>query len=578
MDGITLAAARAELAGKIIGAKIEKIYQPEKDELLLLLRGGHRLLLSANASRGRVQLTRAGRQNPAEPPMFCMLMRKYLTGGKVLSLSQPGFDRILHIAVEAQDELGDLSTFTLIVEIMGKYSNIVLVKEDGVIVDAIRHVTPALSSVRVLMPGVPYEAPPSQGKADPTEADEAAVAQLLSETSAPLGRAILSLWAGLSPAAAAEIALRAAGTDAIAFDELDEAHRTMAVRRIAAFFAAIREGEFSPTLVLNDYGDPLAFFPYDPSQYAPQFKQSYPSVSETMDVFYDLRERTDRIRQKGASLHRILANNIERCQKKLAIQQDILRQSEKMEQYRLFGELLTANAYQLERGAKSASVQNYYDENLATVTIALDPTLSPSANAQKYYKRYNKAKAAYDMADGQIAQITEELAYLEGQINNLENCTEENELAEIREELIREGYAKAEKGRKRPPKLAKTRPLHYLSSDGTDIFVGKNNVQNDDLTLRFADGDDVWMHTKNIPGSHVIVKSAAPSEQTLREAALLAAWHSKARTSAQVPVDYTPRKYVKKPSGSKPGFVIYSTNRTLYATPDEGAVKALRLV
>ena len=223
-------------------------------------------------------------------------------------------------------------------------------------------------------------------------------------------------------------------------------------------------------------------------------------------------------------------------------------------------------------------MQNYYSEDLSTVTIPLDPTLSPSANAQRYYKKYNKAKAAYDMADGQIAEITEELEYLEGQLNNLENCTEENELAEIREELIREGYVRPEKGRKRPPKIAQTKPLHYLSSDGTDIFVGKNNVQNDYLTLRFADGDDIWMHTKKIPGSHVIIKSAAPSETTLREAALLAAWHSKARTSAQVPVDYTPRKYVKKPSGSKPGFVIYTTNRTLYATPDEGTVKALRLV
>jgi len=578
MDGITLAAARTELVQKIVGAKIEKIYQPEKDELLLLLRGGHRLLLSANAARGRVQLTRAGRQNPAEPPMFCMLMRKHLTGGRVLSLTQPGFDRILHIAVEAQDELGELSTFTLIMEIMGKHSNIVLIKEDGTIVDAIRHVTPAISSVRVLMPGVRYEAPPAQDKADPTEADEETIRRMLETSSAPLGRAILSLWSGLSPAAASEIACRAAGSDAACFTEFDEARRAIAAGRIAGFFDGIRRGEFYPTLVLNDYGDPVSFFPYDPMQYASQFKRSYDSISETMDVFYDLRERADRIRQKGASLHRILTNNVERCCKKLAIQQDILRQSERMEQYRLFGELLTANAYQLERGARSATVQNYYSEDLSAVTIPLDPTLSPSANAQRYYKKYNKAKAAYDMADGQIAEITEELEYLEGQLNNLENCTEENELAEIREELIREGYVRPEKGRKRPPKIAQTKPLHYLSSDGTDIFVGKNNVQNDYLTLRFADGDDIWMHTKKIPGSHVIVKSAAPSETTLREAALLAAWHSKARTSAQVPVDYTPRKYVKKPSGSKPGFVIYTTNRTLYATPDERAVKALRLV
>lgn len=577
MDGLTLAASLREMEAKLIGARIEKIYQPERDELLLTLRGGHKLLLSAHAANGRVQLTRQTRQNPAEPPMFCMLLRKYIQNGRVSGFSQPGFDRVLHMEISAADELGFPTTYQLIAEIMGKHSNIVLVK-DGVIVDAIRHVTPSISSVRVLMPGVPYCPPPAQNKADPRDATPDSIRDALcGMPSVPLGRAVLSLWSGLCPAAATEIASRVLSPDA-AFTELDSIRQDLCVNRIYDFFQSVKNGEFHPTLTVNRFGEPQAFFAYDPTGVSADAKKHFDVPSAMLDEYFGLREKAELTRRKGHAISRVLQNNIERCRKNLAQQQEILLSADKMEQCRLFGELLIANAHAIKKGATKARVVNYYDEQGATVEIPLDPALSAAQNAQKYYKRYNKLSAAYGMAKERMALIQSELTYLEGQLENLNNCTEDNELLEIREELIREGYVRPEKGRKRPPKIAESKPWHYIASDGTDIFVGKNNLQNDRLTLRDAAPDDIWLHTKDIPGSHVILKSANPSETALHEAAMLAAWHSQARNSAQVPVDYTPRRFVKKPSGSRPGFVIFSTNRTLFVTPDEEQVKSLKQV
>jgi len=576
MDGLSLAAVCKELNDSVLGARIEKIYQPEKDELLLHLRSGRRLLLSANASHCRVQLTAIKRSNPAEPPMFCMLMRKYLTNGRIASVRQIGLDRILVIDIAATDDLGEPTTFSLIAEIMGKHSNVVLVKADGTIVDAIRHVTPAISTVRVLMPGVPYEYPPAQSKLNPVEVTKEQVYEALSAAPGRLDKAILSNFAGISPAVAAEVAEQAAGDAFTAFSALDGARKALCASRVYAFFENIAKGSFAPTLVVDDYGDPLSYFAYDTPSVAPRNKRRFESMSAALDEYFGMRERADRIRQKSAGIRRILQNHIERCQKKLALQQENLQSADIMEQNRLFGELLTANAFRAERGMHEMTVVNYYDPEQKEITIPLDPSLSVSANAQKYFKKYNKQRAAYDMATDQIAKIQEELDYLEGLLANLDNCAEENDLAEIREELIREGYVRPE--REKHPKTPASKPLHYVSEDGIDIFVGKNNLQNDRLTLREADPEDIWLHTKNIPGSHVIVKSKNPPETTLKQAAMLAAWHSRAKHSAQVPVDYTPRKYVKKPSGARPGFVIYTTNKTLYVTPEESAVRAIQRV
>lgn len=576
MDGLSLAAVCKELNDSILGARIEKIYQPEKDELLLHLRSGRKLLLSANASHCRVQLTNIKRNNPAEPPMFCMLMRKYLTNGRIAAIRQPGLDRILVIDISATDDLGEPTTFSLIAEVMGKHSNVILVKEDGAIVDAIRHVTPAISTVRILMPGVAYEQPPAQNKLNPAEVTKEQVYEALSTSSGRLDKAILSAFAGLSPAVAAEVAQQAAGDALIPFSALDDARKDLCASRVYVFFEAIAKGTFCPTLVVDDFGDPLSYFAFDTRSVAPQNKRSFAAMSEALDEYFGLRERTDRIRQKSASLRRVLQNNIERCQKKLAMQQENLQSADKMEQNRLFGELLTANALRAERGASEMTVVNYYDPEQKEIVIPLDPSLSAAANAQKYFKKYNKQRAAFDMATDQIAQIKEELDYLEGLLSNLDNCADENDLAEIKQELIREGYVRPEK--EKQPKTLASKPFHYISQDGIDIFVGKNNLQNDRLTLRDSDPEDIWLHTKNIPGSHVIIRSKNPPQTTLKQAAMLAAWHSKARNSAQVPVDYTPRKYVKKPSGSRPGFVIYTTNKTLYVTPEESEVRAIRRI
>jgi predicted ribosome quality control (RQC) complex YloA/Tae2 family protein len=578
MDGITLAAVRCELQAHYAGAKIEKIYQSEKDELMLHLRGGEKLLLSASASNGRVQLTRASRKNPPEPPMFCMLLRKHIGNGRLIAFEQPGFDRILRISIAAENELGEPCVFYLIAEIMGKHSNLILTKEDGTIVDAVRHVTPAISSVRCIMPGLKYENPPSQQKLDPREVAKEHIRALL-DAPGRLDKAVMGAYSGICPAFAREIALRSAGEESPLCENLTPGQKDFAARQISAFFRMLREGDFAPTLVLNSYQEAVAVYPFDPRSYEEAYKRPYERIGEALDEYYALRDAGERVRQKGASLHKILSNNIERCQKKLAIQRDIIAQSSRLEEYRLYGELLTANVYRIERGVLSARVENYYDENMAPIDIPLDPALSPSENAARYFKKYTKTKAAYAMADEQIQKIQEELDYLEGTLDSLEKCTEENELREIREELTREGYIRPDKNARRSPKGPQSKPLHFLSSDGLDLYVGKNNVQNDNLTLRFASGEDIWLHTKNIPGSHVILKAdKGISDTALLEAAHLAAYYSKARGGAQVAVDYTPRKYVKKPSGARPGFVIYSTNRTLYVTPQESVVKSLRQV
>lgn len=587
MDGITLSAVAADLSRNHIGARIEKIYQPERDELLLHLRGGERLLLSAHPSHTRAQFTKAPRKNPEHPPMFCMALRKHLTGARISSVSQPGFERVLRIDLRSFDELGEETTFSLIAETMGRHSNVILLRENGLILDSIVHVTPAISSQRNVLPGLRYEAPPAQNKRNPIEdCDAQSILRALDGQTGPLDKVILHTWSGFSPVFAREAALRAAPENP-QWEVLTSAQKAGCVEKIHAFFSMLRTADFSPTLIRNDFGEAIACFPFTSVQYSQEFQQSYDSIHEALDEFYTLRDASERIKQKGASLHRLLSHQIERCYKKLSIQQDILSQADKLAKIRLHGELLMANAYKLPRGLDRIQLENYYDESMPTITIPIDPKLSPMDNAQKYFKRYHKSKAALGMAQGQIESIQRELDYLEGQIDNLRKCSEESELLEIRAELAAQGYMKPDrfpKGRKpgkvqKRQKLPGTKPLHYLSSDGADIYIGKNNAQNENLTLRFASADDLWLHTKNIPGSHVIVRTdGEPSEQTLREAAQLAAYYSKARQSAQVPVDYTPRKYIKKPGGSPPGFVVYSTNRTLYVTPNEGLIRSLRQV
>ena len=575
MDGLSLYSAMNELNKRLVGGKIDKIQQTDKEELLLMVRSlgqTYRLLINASAADNRVQLTELKKQAPSEAPMFCMLLRKRIAGGKIVRFEQERLDRVLKISIETYNDLGDLSVFALYCELMGKHSNIILVNEKGVIVDAIKHVGLGMSSVRFVMPGLEYSAPPAQDKQDPSKASADDFSMAMCMVGMSIAKALSNAFFGLSPAVAAQLAARY--TDKTECTQLSEAEREELAERLAAFYADMAQGKEKASAVLNALGETEAVYPF---AIAGGGIKLYDSIGEALDSLYINSDRREWAKRHGASARKVLQNNIERCEKKLALYADALNSEEQMEKCRLYGELLTANLHSLKSGTDTAAVDNYYADPVERIAIPLDRQLTPGENAQRYYKKYQKLKAARDMAIVQREQTLSELNYLEGQLDNLTKCTAENELSELIEELKDQGYIKRDKGGKKKMKLAASKPMHFVSSTGADIYVGKNNRQNDELTLRFASPNDIWMHTKNIPGSHVIVKGASEQDTaTMTEAALLAAYYSRARGSENVAVDYTPRKYVKKPAGAKPGMVIYTTNKTAYVTPSEEAVAGLK--
>lgn len=575
MDGLSLYSAMNELNKRLAGGKIDKIQQTDKEELLLMVRSlgqTYRLLINASASDNRVQLTELKKQAPSEAPMFCMLLRKRIAGGKIVRFEQERLDRVLKISIETYNDLGDLSVFALYCELMGKHSNIILVNEKGVIVDAIKHVGLGMSSVRFVMPGLEYSAPPAQDKQDPSKASAGDFSMAMCMVGIGIAKALSNAFFGLSPAVAAQLVARY--TDKTECTQLSEAEREELAERLTAFYADMAQGKEKASAVLNALGETEAVYPFAISGSGIKL---YDSIGEALDSLYINSDRREWAKRHGASARKVLQNNIERCEKKLALYADALNSEEQMEKCRLYGELLTANLHSLKSGTDTAAVDNYYADPVERIAIPLDRQLTPGENAQRYYKKYQKLKAARDMAIVQREQTLSELNYLEGQLDNLTKCTAENELSELIEELKDQGYIKRDKGGKKKMKLAASKPMHFVSSTGVDIYVGKNNRQNDELTLRFASPNDIWMHTKNIPGSHVIVKGASEQDTaTMTEAALLAAYYSRARGSENVAVDYTPRKYVKKPAGAKPGMVIYTTNKTAYVTPSEEAVAGLK--
>lgn len=575
MDGLSLYSAMNELNKRLVGGKIDKIQQTDKEELLLMVRSlgqTYRLLINASAADNRVQLTELKKQAPSEAPMFCMLLRKRIAGGKIVRFEQERLDRVLKISIETYNDLGDLSVFALYCELMGKHSNIILANEKGVIVDAIKHVGLGMSSVRFVMPGLEYSAPPAQDKQDPSKASADDFSMAMCMVGMSIAKALSNAFFGLSPAVAAQLVARY--TDKTECTQLSEAEREELAERLAAFYADMAQGKEKASAVLNALGETEAVYPFAISGSGIKL---YDSIGEALDSLYINSDRREWAKRHGASARKVLQNNIERCEKKLALYADALNSGEQMEKCRLYGELLTANLHSLKSGTDTAAVDNYYADPVERIAIPLDRQLTPGENAQRYYKKYQKLKAARDMAIVQREQTLSELNYLEGQLDNLTKCTAENELSELIEELKDQGYIKRDKGGKKKMKLAASKPMHFVSSTGTDIYVGKNNRQNDELTLRFASPNDIWMHAKNIPGSHVIVKGASEQDTaTMTEAALLAAYYSRARGSENVAVDYTPRKYVKKPAGAKPGMVIYTTNKTAYVTPSEEAVAGLK--
>ena len=575
MDGLSLYSAMNELNKRLAGGKIDKIQQTDKEELLLMVRSlgqTYRLLINASAADNRVQLTELKKQAPSEAPMFCMLLRKRIAGGKIVRFEQERLDRVLKISIETYSDLGDLSVFALYCELMGKHSNIILANEKGVIVDAIKHVGLGMSSVRFVMPGLEYSAPPAQDKQDPSKASADDFSMAMCMVGMSIAKALSNAFFGLSPAVAAQLVARY--TDKTECTQLSEAERKELAERLAAFYADMAQGKEKASAVLNALGETEAVYPFAISGSGIKL---YDSIGEALDGLYINSDRREWAKRHGASARKVLQNNIERCEKKLALYADALNSGEQMEKCRLYGELLTANLHSLKSGTDTAAVDNYYADPVERIAIPLDRQLTPGENAQRYYKKYQKLKAARDMAIVQREQTLSELNYLEGQLDNLTKCTAENELSELIEELKDQGYIKRDKGGKKKMKLAASKPMHFVSSTGADIYVGKNNRQNDELTLHFASPNDIWMHTKNIPGSHVIVKGASEQDTaTMTEAALLAAYYSRARGSENVAVDYTPRKYVKKPAGAKPGMVIYTTNKTAYVTPSEEAVAGLK--
>ena len=585
LDGITVHCIKDELSSRLTGGRIDKIYQPQKDEIILGVRAfgtNYKLLLSANASHPRAQLVSSSKENPLQAPMFSMVLRKHLSGSKILSISQPGAERMLFFTMEGHNEMGDLVQKQLVLELMGQYSNLILVDpQTGNILDAIKHVPHDISSVREVLPGRAYVEPPSQQKQDPFSLEKESFFSALSALpDAPLDRALTSSYTGLSPLLSSEICSRAHLDASDRPSALSQLQKDTLYDAFSALMEEVKAGQYTPSLYYDAHGLPQEFAPVRLTMF-PGKAEEMESISDVMTAFYEKRDAAYHIRQKAHDLRRLVQTNIERCVKKKEIQLRTRKDNKNMDLWRLKGELLTANLYAVPKNATVYEAPNFYEEGMPLVQIRLDPTLTPSENAARYFQKYNKAKRTLAALAVQEAQNEKELAYLEGVLVAIDACNEEADIKDIRDELVEEGYLR-KRSSKQDKRQKKSRPLHFLSSDGYHIFVGKSNTQNDELTLRFAKSDDLWLHTKKIPGSHVIIQTNGAPEQvpaaTLMEAANLAAYYSKGRQSSNVPVDYCPRRFVKKPSGAKPGMVIYETNQTIYITPDRAKAETMPVV
>ena len=573
MDGFTLSYMRRELLCALKGGRVDKVNQPERDALVLLIRcggGNHRLLLSANANQARAQLTRQSYENPAEPPMFCMLMRKHLLGARVADVGQVAGDRILTVVFDCLDELGDPVQKTLYLEVMGRYSNLTLVRGDGVIIDAIRHVSSDMSRVRTVQPGGVYQLPPRQDKLAPEELDAGTLASRLAAEGGTLSKALAACVSGTAAVCAREICAQAGADPAAPVAELDLAALSPLLVRVLTSLPP------SPVTLYDEAGLAADFFPFPYRTFSPQHQKPMPSLSAAMDAFYLGRDLRARMQQKSAGLQRHIKSALERTEKKKAIMLEAIRQSAQAEENRVFGDLLTANLHLIARGASSVTVQNYYADGCPETEIPLSTRLTPSQNAQSYYKKYRKAKVAGQYARGQLDAIERDLALLENALDDLDKCETTADLGEVRYVLSQAGFLRPEPSRGRggkPKKLPEGKPCRFTAPDGTVIEVGKNSLQNDRLTLH-ARGGETWLHAQGIPGSHVLIRTESdPSDETLLYAAKLAAYFSKGRNHPQLPVDYTLRKYVRKSANAPAGLVTYTNFKTLIIglTPEDAA-------
>ena len=565
-DGLFTRAITNELSSLLKGGRINKIHQPYKNEIILAVRANginHKLLLSAHPSYSRVQITNEQYDNPNEPPMFCMLLRKHLEGSIIEDIKQAGLDRMIIFDIKGRNEIGDISYKQLIVEIMGRHSNIIIVdKSRNMILDSIKHVSFAVNTHRAIMPGQEYVMPPQQEKMNPFEAQEEDVLRLIDFNAGKIDKQLVSNFAGVSPVMAREIVFKAG-----------LANRTTIPNAFISVMNQLREHHYQPSI--TNGGNKEAFY-LIPLEHMKGEAKSFDSLSSLLDRYYFGKAERDRVKQQGNDLERLIVNEKEKNEKKIKKLEMTLEDAKKAEQYQLFGELLTANIFMAEKGMKEITVVNYYDENGASINIPLEPRKTPSENAQRYFTKYQKAKKSVNIVKEQIEIAKAEVAYFDALLQQVEAASPKD-IEEIREELIEGGYIRArqKKGNKNKQNL---KPLleKYRSSDDTEILVGKNNKQNDYLTNKVAGRDEIWLHTKDIPGSHVVIRSKEPAEATILEAAQIAAYFSKARNSSSVPVDFTKVRHVKKPAGAKPGFVIYEQQQTVYVTPDEDIILKLK--
>lgn len=577
MDAIFLQAVVEELRGQLPGLRIDKIQQPARDQVVLLFRG-RRLLLNAGAGAPRLQLTETLRENPAEPPMFCMLLRKHLSGARVTEVVQPPLERLVRLELDAADELGRAGRRTLVLEAMGRRSNLILLDGEGRIIDALRRVDAELSAARQVLPGLYYQPPASVGRLPFLEETEAGFREKFAAAPAEhkLDAFLLDSYFGLSPLLARELAFQAAG---------DVDGRIFQLRGPEPLWTAldqlcqrVRENRFAPVCLLRE-GKPMDFACVPVAQYGSAAEAvPYDSPSALLDDFYAVRERQERARQRGADLLRTASTARDRLRRKLALQEKEYAGTQDRDRLRVCGDLITANLYRMERGAARLDCENYYEDN-APVSIPLDPLLTPQQNAAKYYKRYTKARTAEKYLREQMALARRDLEYIESVLAEIQQAETEQDFLDIRGELRDAGFLKKQGTGKKGKKERSAAPREFRTSGGLRVLVGRNNRQNDQLTLKTADRRDLWLHTQKIHGSHVILRTGGqpPAEADVLEAAMLAAWFSQARDSANVPVDYTEVRFVKKPAGGRPGMVVYTTCHTVNVTPDGELVKGLQV-
>lgn len=575
-DGITVAALVQELRDNLTGGRIAKIAQPEPDELLLTIKtpaGQRKLYISASASLPLIYLTDENKLSPMTAPNFCMLLRKHIGNGRITSISQPKLERIISLHIEHLNELGDLCEKKLIIEIMGKHSNIIFCDDKDMILDSIKHVSAQMSSVREVLPGRTYFIPDTMEKSDPLSVDVSSFMEILRLKPVPLGKAIYTSFTGISPVIAEDICFLAGLDSQLPASELDEDTFLHLFRQFSYYMDDIRNCHFHPC-IYYDGTSPKDFGAVTLSHFSNYTKQEFTSISEVLNTYYATKNTLTRIRQKSADLRHVVQTALERNRKKYDLQKKQLRDTENREKYKVYGELIHTYGYNLAPNSRELTALNYYTNE--EITIPLDPTLTPAENAQKYFNKYNKQKRTFEALTALIQETADDIHYLESISNSLDIALTEADLIQIKEELMQTGYVRR-KYTKKKEKIT-SRPMHYISSDGYHMYVGKNNLQNDELTFSFANGNDWWFHAKGAPGSHVIVKTGGDElpDRTFEEAGRLAAYYSKNRGSDKVEIDYVEKKHVKKPNGSKPGFVVYYTNYSLVIDSDISNLKTVQ--